>query len=211
MNDQRSNDLSIATRASLLDRLRDLEDQSSWQRFYDTYARLICGVARRVGLTEAEAEDILQETVISVAKHIPGFVYDPRVCSFRTWMLRLTRWRIINQMNKRITTHAAPRTHDEEETSPSPAATLSGGQFPEFDAIWQREWEEAALEIAIDRVKHRISPDQFQIFDLYALRGMNVVQVAAALGTNAARVYLVKHRVAGMLKQEIAALEKSGW
>jgi hypothetical protein len=40
---------------------------------------------------------------------------------------------------------------------------------------------------------------------------MNVVQVAAALGTNAARVYLVKHRVAGMLKQEIAALEKSGW
>src|SRR5207302_439337 len=93
---------SMITRASLLERLKDVEDQVSWQRFFDLYSRLIQRVAFKAGLSDAEAQEVLQETVISVARHISGFRYDPKVCSFRTWMLRLTRWRIINQIGKRI-------------------------------------------------------------------------------------------------------------
>ena len=73
-----TDDTSIATRASLLERLKNLDDQAGWQRFFDTYWRLIYGVALKTGLTHAEAQDVVQETVISVAKHLPGFGTIPR-------------------------------------------------------------------------------------------------------------------------------------
>ena len=71
-------DDSIATRASLLDRLKDREDQPSWQEFFDCYWELIFRVAKKGGLTDAEAQDVVQETVISVSNKLPGFVYDPK-------------------------------------------------------------------------------------------------------------------------------------
>ncbi|PYJ80685.1 MAG: hypothetical protein DME22_23565 [Verrucomicrobia bacterium] len=72
----------IPTRESLLSRLKDWEDRESWQDFFDTYWRLIYGIARKAGLSDAEAQDIVQETVISVARKIEGFKYDPAICSF---------------------------------------------------------------------------------------------------------------------------------
>lgn len=97
-----SDESSHATRASLLGRLKSLGDHSSWQQFFDTYWRLIYGVALKAGLRDAEAQDVVQETIITAAKHLPCFHYDPKVCSFRTWLLRLTRWRIIDQLRKRL-------------------------------------------------------------------------------------------------------------
>lgn len=68
-----SDNSSIATRASLLDRLKDLEDQVSWQEFFDTYWQLIYRIALKAGLREVEAQDVVQETGISAARHLPGF------------------------------------------------------------------------------------------------------------------------------------------
>src|SRR5215475_12422525 len=93
---------SLATRASLLDRLKNLEDQVSWQEFFDTYWQLIYRLAVKAGLTDSEAQDVVQETVITASKHLPAFHYDPKVCSFKTWLLRLARWRIIDQFRKRL-------------------------------------------------------------------------------------------------------------
>lgn len=91
----------LPTRASLLKRLRNWQDQASWQDFFNTYWKLIYGVARKAGLTDAEAQDVLQETLVSVAKHIPTFKYDPTIGSFKAWLLNMTRWRIVGQFRKR--------------------------------------------------------------------------------------------------------------
>ena len=48
-------DDTIPTRQSLLERLKDWKDQTSWQDFFNTYWKLIYGVARQAGLTEPEA------------------------------------------------------------------------------------------------------------------------------------------------------------
>src|SRR5437868_9846954 len=91
----------IPTRESLLSRLKNWDDQESWRDFFDTYWRLIFNLARKAGLSDAEAQDIVQETVLSVARNIEGFRYDPTVCTFKSWMLQITRWRIANQKKKR--------------------------------------------------------------------------------------------------------------
>ena len=91
----------IPTRASLLGRLKDWEDQTSWREFFDTYWRLIYGVARKAGLTDSEGQDVVQETMIAVAKKMPGFTYAPKVDSFKGWLLTVTQWKIADQFRKR--------------------------------------------------------------------------------------------------------------
>src|SRR6185503_15706481 len=91
----------IPTRDSLLSRLKDWRDDESWRDFFETYWKLVYGGARKAGLTEQEAHEVVQETVITVARRIPEFKYDPDVCSFKTWLLNLTRWRIIDQIRRR--------------------------------------------------------------------------------------------------------------
>src|SRR5262245_7043486 len=68
----------IPTRRSLLARLKDWEDRDGWKEFFDTYWRLIFNVALKAGRTETEAEDVVQETVVSVARQMPAFQYDPK-------------------------------------------------------------------------------------------------------------------------------------
>lgn len=76
----------LPTRSSLLNRLRDWEDQASWRDFFNTYCKFINGVAIKSGLSDSEAEDVVQETVLSVAKKMPEYVYDPARCSFKGWL-----------------------------------------------------------------------------------------------------------------------------
>ena len=80
----------IPTRRSLLSRLRDLGDQESWSDFFHLYWRLIYEVALKAGLGDAEAQEVVQETVISVAKQMPGFRYDPARGRFKGWLLQIT-------------------------------------------------------------------------------------------------------------------------
>ena len=91
----------LPTRASLLRRLKRWEDQESWREFFNTYWRLIYGAATKAGLNDAEAQDVVQDTVIAVAKKIEDFKYDPALDSFKGWLLYLTRKRIALHYRKR--------------------------------------------------------------------------------------------------------------
>src|SRR5205809_2638938 len=92
---------SLETRPSLLNRLKSGDDPQSWQEFYKIYGGLIRFFAEKAGLTADEAEEVVQETAIGVARRLPEFTYDPKVCRFKTWLLNLTRWRIQDQLRKR--------------------------------------------------------------------------------------------------------------
>jgi RNA polymerase sigma-70 factor (ECF subfamily) len=198
---------SHPTRPSLLARLKDTDDQQSWQEFDDLYRKLIFGFAIKAGLNETEAQEVVQETLIAAAKNLPEFRYDPKVCAFKTWLLNLSRWRVQDQLRKRVP--ASPATlskpPDADRTAtiervPDPA----GGQF---EAIWDSEWQKTLLEAALERVKTQVDSKQWQIFDLYALKEWSVKDVAKALGVSVGRVYLIKHRVSALLKKEMKRLE----
>lgn len=91
----------LPTRRSLLTRLRNWDDEEGWRRFFDTYWRLIYGVARKAGLGDAEAQDVVQETVISVAKRMRQFRYDAGRGSFKSWLRLITRRRIADFLRER--------------------------------------------------------------------------------------------------------------
>jgi DNA-directed RNA polymerase specialized sigma24 family protein len=86
-----------ATRLSLLSRIKDWEDDQSWREFFDRYWRLIHSAALKAGLSSDEAQEVVQETVLTVAKNIGEFRADPKRGHFRAWLLHTVRWRITDQ------------------------------------------------------------------------------------------------------------------
>ena len=199
----------LATRRSLVEHLADWGDQLRWQEFFDTYSKLIYSAARRSGLTDAEAQEVVQETVITVAKNIDKLKYDPAIGSFKGWLLQITRWRIADQFRKREPGNPKrPRSSDDRATATIERVPDSSGI--DLDAVWETEWKENLFEAAIARVKKQIEPKQFQIFDCYVRKEWPAQKVAARLGVNIGQVYLARHRVGALLKKEIKALEKRG-
>lgn len=200
----RSEDELIQTRVTLLNRLKDWRDHSSWQEFFDIYWKLIYGVARQSGLTEAEAQDVVQETLVCVAKHMPRFKYDPAVGSFKTWLLNMTRWRIIDQARKR-----APANH-ESGSNTSLAEILDevpDSNSPDWNARWETDWENNLLAAAMARVRPRLDPLKLQLFDFYVQKQWPPERVAQTFKVSVNQVYQAKNRVTEMLREEVKRLE----
>ena len=196
---------SFATRRSLLNRLRDLSDQNSWQDFFQTYWVLIYSVAIKAGLTDTEAQEVVQDTVISVAKKIEGFTYDPSVCSFKTWLLRLTRWRILDRLKKRKREQGRIQTL-EEQTDRTPAIE----RLPDpatLEHAWEAEWAETIYLAALERVKKRVNSAHFQIFDLYVNEQWSVKEVTRVLRVSKVLVYVTKNRITRLVRREIKNIE----
>src|SRR5687767_2813550 len=129
----------IPTRRSLLGRLKNWDDQASWNDFFQTYWQLIYGVAIKSGLTDAEAQEVVQETVIIVAKKMPEFKYDPAMGSFKGWLLHTTRWRIADQLRKRKGEGA--RGFDSSSDRTATVERVADPAGSQLDIIWDEEWK----------------------------------------------------------------------
>jgi RNA polymerase sigma-70 factor (ECF subfamily) len=197
----------IPTRQSLLSRLRDWNDEESWNVFFDTYWKLIYSAATKAGLTDSEAQDVVQETVLSVSKSMPGFHYDSEKGSFKTWLMRLTGWRIVDQLRKRD--RGLRRTLRTEEilTDTPTIERIADPVGSRLEKLWEEEWETNLMEAAIERIRRKVDPEQYQIFDLYVLKQWPVSKVARTLKVNPGKVYLIKHRINRLIKREISRLQ----
>lgn len=198
----------LPTRYSLLSRLQNWDDQDSWKDFFDTYWQLIYSIARKSGLTEQEAQDVVQETIISVARDIHKFKHDRARGSFKGWLRNLTRWRIVDQLRKR-----ARLPHDDSTHLSDPSFTLDVAELPDpasenFETVWEEDWRANLFTAAVARVKKVVREEHFQAFDLNVLRHWPASKVAATLGLNIGQVYLAKHRVTTLIRKEIRILEK---
>ena len=206
----RQRDELIPTRASLINRLKDLQDQAGWQTFFDTYWKLIYGVARKSGLTDCEAQDVVQETMALVVKHIPGFTYNPALGSFKRWLLNATRWRIADQLRKRgpMVELEPPASETNSPTCVDPIERMPDPASLNLDAFWEEEWEQTLLDAAIARVKRRMEPQKYQIFDLYVRQEFSAEKLAQLYDLSIEQVYLIKHRIIAAIKDEVSRLEK---
>ena len=201
-------DDSLPTRRSLLSRLRDLSDSDSWRTFFDAYWRLIYNLARKSGLSDGDAQDVVQETVIAVARKMPDFHYDPAKGSFKQWLLLITRRRIQDHLRRLY--RSLPLADGGSQREPgggeeASAPTLSPDA--QIDAEWEQEWQENLFNAALTRVRHRANPKSFQVFDYCVLQDLPPRQVAKMLGLNAAQVYLAKHRMSAAVKRTVKELE----
>jgi RNA polymerase sigma-70 factor (ECF subfamily) len=194
----------LPTRASLLSRLKNWDDQDSWKDFFDTYWKLIYATAIKAGLSDAEAQDVVQETVVSVAKKMQEFKYDPSLGTFKGWLLQLTRWRITNQFRKR-------QPHNTTDGDPGGLSTLDSIPDPaslDLTAYWNEERQKNLIDSAIERVKKQTCARQYEIFYLHVVKKFPAAEVAKTLNVTRGQVYLAKLRVSARVKKIVRQLEK---
>lgn len=197
---------SLPTRKTLLEKLKDVDDRDSWQEFFSLYHGRVYHFALQRGMSAQEAEDVVQETFVSATKNIPQFNYDSSRGKFRSWLLHLAQWRIGDEFRKRPRLQvSAPSADDQRRTGfleriadPAPGRDL--------EARIDQEWRQAVLDIALQRVKARVSAKQFQAYDLYVVKGWPAAKVALTLGMRTASVHLQKHRVSKLIAREVKAL-----
>jgi RNA polymerase sigma-70 factor (ECF subfamily) len=200
------------TRLSLLERLRDLDDHSSWQEFFDTYWRLIYCAAIKAGLCDADAEDVVQQTIIGIARNMENFRYQPEVCSFKGWLMHVTRSRIVDHLRRtRSPKYSFVPLPSDTRTGEEGQVACDATSEKVFEGLWDEEWRKNLLEAAMERLKHKVAPEHYQIFYLHSVKGMSARDVGELLGASIPKVYVVRHRVARLIKREIRMLERKGF
>jgi RNA polymerase sigma factor (sigma-70 family) len=189
-----------ATRPSLLIAIRDVGNQSAWSEFVGLYTPLVFRHCLRRGLQEADAADVAQEVMKSVAGSIARFEYDRRKGSFRSWLLTVTRNKLANFFTRR-----ARRGDETGETS---VQELVGSEAsPSESADWEREYESRVLNWAMEHVKAEFQEGTWRAFWGTAVEERAVAEVAAELGMSAGAVYIARSRVIARIRRRVAEVD----
>ena len=188
-----------ATHSTLLARLADVHDPSAWTEFHDRYCELVRTFCRVRGLQPADADDVLQDVMLSLSKSMPGFRYDPSKGKFRSYL-------------KTVVMHAISK----KACQNNPAHRLSdvGSQAlpqDDDDSLWEAQWRQYHLRRALRIVETEYSHLDRQAFERYAMSGEDVKSVAEALGMSVDHVYQAKSRIARRIGELIRAqVEEEG-
>lgn len=190
-----------STRESLLSRLRDWMDTDSWNEFFRLYWNLIYSVAIRSGLSDAEAQDVVQETLLTVARRMPEFQYDRSKGSFRGWLGHTTRWRIKDQFKRRQRQQRLENKLAVEADEVCPVSFEA-----DFESMWAAEWEENLTHLALDAVRPKVGPKAYEVFELFTIRGWSAARIARRLKLNQQRVYYLNRKAYQLLEEESARI-----
>jgi RNA polymerase sigma-70 factor (ECF subfamily) len=194
-------DDSPATRASLLVRIRDPRDTEAWAQFLDLYGAVVYGFARRRGLQDADAADLMQDVFRSVAAAAGRLEYDPARGSFRGWLFTVTRNKLYNFLDGRRRQVLGSGDSGAQERLEAAAAPADG------EAEWDREYEQRVFRWATERVRGEFQEATWQAFWQTAVEGRSAKEVGAKLGLSPGAVYVAKSRVLARLREEIQQLK----
>ena len=187
------------TRVTLLARIRDGQDGDAWREFVQIYGPVVYRVARNRGLQDADAADLMQDVLRSVARNAPRMEYDPTRGTFRGWLYTVTRNKIYNFLNgQRHRPRGSGDADAHERLDATPARDSDG---PEAD--WEREYQRQLTDRAMDRVKHEFQKNTWDAFWQTAVDGKAAAEVGVSLKMSAGAVYVAKSRVLARLREEV--------
>ena len=191
------------TRVSLLNRLKNGGDNQAWTAFVRLYGPVIYGFARKRGLQDADAADLMQEVMRSVARNVEKLDYDPNRGTFRGWLYTVTRNKIYNFLSaqkNRARAVGDSANHERLEALPDRVDT-------EADADWDREYQRRMSARAMERVKDEFQSNTWQAFWGTAVEGRPAAEVGAELEMTPGAVYVAKSRVLARLRTEVQRLQ----
>jgi RNA polymerase sigma factor (sigma-70 family) len=190
-----------ATRITLLNRIRDGRDTVAWEEFARLYGPVIYGFARKRGLQDADAADLVQDVLRSVARNAGKLNYDPRRGTFRGWLYIVTRNKIYNFLSANKNRPKASGDSGTQERLDNTAETRD-----DPDALWELEYQRQVSSKAMDRVKHEFQPNTWQAFWGTAVEGRAAGDVGTELNMSSGAVYVAKSRVISRLRDEVQRL-----
>lgn len=185
----------------MLVRLRNADDELSWEDFYRRYRPLVLGFSLKLSLTREEAEEVCQDVFAEIAQKISQFDTNRERGSFRSWLFQRTEWRVRDKYRKRL--RSLPQAPILEEVNCVDDVAIPIPIRAELEELWDSEWAKFKIEIGLQRLSRKVSARNFQAFELHAIREWSVLRVAESLGMNPATVCVNTHRLRKLLRQEL--------
>jgi RNA polymerase sigma-70 factor (ECF subfamily) len=182
------------TSSSLLLRLRQPGDRDAWERFCKLYTPLLFHWARRFGLQDDDAADLVQDILTTLIQKLPGFCYEPSK-RFRGWLwtVSLNRFRMAQRRAQVPTAQGA--------------AALDGcpavSNIEEFD---EAEYRRHVVGRALQLMQSEFEESTWQACWQHVVAGRRAAEVAAELGLSVGAVYVAKSRVLRRLREELGEM-----
>ena len=191
-----------ATRITLLNRIRATDDADAWAEFARLYGPVVYGFARKRGLQDADAADLVQDVLRSVARNAHRINYDPKRGTFRGWLYTVTRNKVYNFLSAN---RNRPKAGGGDNGSQERLDQLAG-KPDEAEAEWELEYQRRLSAKAMERVKHEFQPNTWQAFWGTAVEGRPAADVGKELRMTSGAVYVAKSRVLARLRDEVQQL-----
>jgi RNA polymerase sigma-70 factor (ECF subfamily) len=191
------------TRPSLILRLPDAADVEAWEEFAAIYQPLVYRLARAKGFQPADAQDIVQEVLLAVARAVARWEPDPERGRFRDWLFRIARNLMINFLTRKRHRPLASGDSGIErllnaQCDPDPAQSAA------FDLEYQRE----VFRWAAERIRRQMDTKKWQAFWRTSVDCRPIPEVAEELGMTTGAVYIARSRVLAMLRRDVQRFER---
>lgn len=197
--------ISQKTSHTLLNKMMDPDD-NDWDRFYSVYSNGILAYARSCGCNKAQAEDILQETMVLLINKLRSFEYDPTKGTFRGYLRRIVQRKIFRHF-ERLKRRGENRLSTEWEQSMVDPDSLAD---PDSDKV---HWRKLLVVTALQQIENEYQQNnwsRYEIFEDYVLRKVPAAEVAEKHGVTPNNVYQIRKRILNRLRAIIEHLEQSG-
>ena len=193
--------LTPETRLSLIRRLQSGTDADAWTEFSNIYRPVIVRLASSKGLQAADAEDLAQNVLLSVSRHIVRWKPDPKRGRFRAWLQKIVRNATLNALSR------IPQDAAQGGTT----AMRSLANLPQCDAVaFDVEWKREALNWAADQIRPEFEPATWDAFWLTAVDGQSPEAAAAHTGKSIGAIYIARTRIMKRIRAKIHELLDAG-
>jgi len=190
------------TTSTILQDLADFSNQSAWERFATRFRSPIVNFARRMGLSEADAEDTAQETLVAFAEAYRQGRYDRTKGRLSQWLFGIAFRQALSERRG-----AARRAR---LTAQANGSSFGADVVDDAAAkLWDQEWEQALLQTCLLRARQEVEPTTFRAFELLMREGRTPADVAAELRVPVKSVYNAKYTVLKRMRELRAGIEDS--
>lgn len=180
------------TRSSVLKAVADTQNEAAWRRLFDLYAGFVFSIARSKGLSVADADDVVQNVFVDLARNLPKFEYDSAKGRFRSYLTGLVHWRVTDRLRsgKRDADLKTGFMEENKDTATE-----------DDDGFLEREWQAAAMEEALRRMKRDVNADHFAAFVASTIEGRDTETVMRLYGISRGNLYQIRKRFTVKLRE----------
>ena len=190
------------TRSSVLRAVADTANEAAWTRFFDLYAGFVFSIARSKGLNDEDADDIVQVVFTDLARMMPKFQYDRARGKFRSYLIGLVNWRVIDRLRS-VKRDKLVLCDDKQMKVYMDEA---GDMSPADKDFAEREWQAAALEEALRRIKLDVRPEHYAAFYASAVEGQDTETVLRLYNLSRDNLYQIRKRLMVKLQETVAVV-----
>lgn len=178
------------TSTALLEGLLEQQNAKAWQQFNQLYRPMVVAFARKLGLSEVDAEDAAQETLIAFVRAYRDGAYDRTKGRLRSWVFGIAHKKVLD-IRRRWGREMV--LADKTQGTAYMESLMSPEDMEK--QLWEPEYHRAVLRICLDMVRPQVQEKTFRAFELVVFEGLSGNEAAEQLDMTANAVFIAKNRI----------------